>query len=352
MDIGKAILQVVERENLSEDEAFEVMDFIMDGLASDAQIASFLTALRMKGETVNEITGFARAMRCRSTKVNPSRSFLVDTCGTGGDMAGTFNISTTAAFIVAACGLPVAKHGNRSVSSNSGSADVLEALGVNIDLSPREVSSCIDKIGIGFLFSPAFHPAMKHVMKARKQVGIRTVFNLLGPLANPAGARRLLMGVFSGALTEPVAEVLMSLGVERALVVHGAGGLDEISTLGSTRITEVRNQALETYCIEPEMFGIRRAALNGVRGGSPRENAQITLRILGGEPGAGHDIAVLNTAGALVAGGRASDFTGGIGLAREAVYSGEAMHKLRLLQEYTKSMAGKGGRGEGNAGLP
>ncbi|MEW6105095.1 MAG: anthranilate phosphoribosyltransferase [Bacillota bacterium] len=348
MSIKNAIAKIVARENLTEDEAYAAVDEIMSGGATDAQIASFMTALRMKGETVDEIAGCARAMRSRALKVKPSADPLVDTCGTGGDMMNTFNISTTAALVVAACGLPVAKHGNRSVSSRSGSADVLEALGVNINLSPEAVAACIDETGIGFLFAPVLHVAMKYAIRARREVGIRTVFNILGPLTNPAGARIQLMGVYDANLTEPLAGVLVRLGVDAAFVVHGAGGLDEISTIGPTKVTEVRKNAINTYYIKPEDFGFARATPAELRGGEPRDNAEIILNILKGMPGPKRDVVVLNAAAALVAAGRAKHFAEGVRLAEEAIDSGEALRKLELLREFTNSVA----REEANAGAP
>lgn len=341
MTLTETIAAVVARNNLTEEEAYAAMTAIMSGQATDAQIAGLITALRMKGETGEEITGFARAIRAKALKVKPSKDGLVDTCGTGGDMAHTFNISTTAAFVVAACGLPVAKHGNRSVSSKSGSADVLEALGVKLNLSPAAVARCIDETGIGFLFAPAFHAAMKYAVRARKEVGIRTVFNLLGPLANPAGAAIQLMGVYDPGLTEPLAAVLSGLGADAALVVHGAGGLDEISTLGPTRITEVRNSKICTYGIDPEMLGIPRATAAELRGGDPWENAAITLNILKGEPGPKQDIVVVNAAAALFAASKVKDLAEGTRLAREAISSGEALRKLELLQQYTNRVTGE-----------
>ncbi|MFO7951900.1 MAG: anthranilate phosphoribosyltransferase [Bacillota bacterium] len=335
MTFTEAIAYVVEKGELSEEEAYQAMSAIMDGQITDAQIACFVTALRMKNETINEITGFARAIREKALKINPPHDFLVDTCGTGGDMRYTFNISTTAAFVVAACGLPVAKHGNRSVSSKCGSADVLEALGVNLDLSPVEVSRAIKETGIGFLFAPAFHAAMKHAGKARKEVGIRTVFNLLGPLTNPGAANIQLVGVFAPALTEVLGKVLYKLGLDSALVVHGAGGLDEVSTLGPTRITEVKNSLIRTYEISPGMFGIPEATASQLRGGSAEDNAKITLRVLEGRQGPEQDVVVINAAAALYAAGKVSRYKEGVEMAREAILSGAALQKLKLMQQYS-----------------
>ncbi len=347
MTISKAIACVVDKRNLSEEEAYRAMSAIMDGKITDAQIACFITALRMKNETIDEITGFARAIRAKAQKINPPHDYLVDTCGTGGDMGYTFNISTTAAFVVAACGLPVAKHGNRSVSSKCGSADVLEALGVSIDLSPVEVSRAITETGIGFLFAPAFHAAMKHAGRARKEVGIRTVFNLLGPLTNPGEANIQLVGVFAPELTEVLAKVLFKLGLDSALVVHGAGGLDEVSTLGPTRITEVKNSMIHTYEISPGMFGIPEATTSQLRGGSAKDNAEITLRVLEGKQGPEQDVVVINAAAALFAAGQVNSYKEGVEMAREAILSGEALQKLRLMQQYS-SMACRKGAGAEN----
>lgn len=341
MSLTDSIAAVVARRDLTEERARLAMDTIMSGNVSDAQVAAFITALRMKGESKEEITGFAKAIRSKGIIVKASRTNLVDTCGTGGDSSHTFNISTTAALVVTACGLPVAKHGNRSVSSKCGSADVLEALGVNINLSPSAAAGCIDEIGIGFLFAPAFHAAMKHAVRPRKEVGIRTVFNLLGPLVNPAGASVQLMGVYDPALTETLASVLSNLGTVTGLVVHGAGGLDEISTLGATRITELRNGSCKTYEITPEMFGMPVATIDDMRGGDSKENAAIIMRILGGEDGPRQDIVALNAAAALYAAGKARDLAGGLEMSRRAILSGRALEKLVALQEYSNKVMRK-----------
>ena len=343
MNVSEAISVVTTGNHLKEEEAFAVMSEIMSGAVSDARIAGLITALRMKGETVEEITGFVRAIRAKAEAIKPQTVGLMDTCGTGGDLLNTFNISTTAAFVVAACGVPVAKHGNRCVSSKSGSADVLEALGVELNISPEAAAECIDQTGIGFLFAPLFHAAMKYAVQPRKEVGIRTVFNLVGPLANPAGAAFQLVGVSDPALTEPLAGVLLALGAEAALVVHGAGGMDELSTLGETRVTEVKNKQITTYTLNPEMLGLPAAAPTDLGGGTAGENAVITRAILNGEPGPRQDIVVLNAAAALYAAGRAKDFHEGIKLAREAITSKEALQKLELLREFTgKINCGKG----------
>ncbi len=345
--ILESLKKVVEREDLSAEEAFMVMDEIMSGKATDAQIAAFLTALRVKGETVAEITGFARAMR---EKVSPvrvrgqveaaisgtDREALVDTCGTGGDASNTFNISTATAFVVAGAGIPVAKHGNRSVSSLCGSADVVEALGVSLELSPEQVGECIDEVGIGFLYAPLLHKAMKHVMAARREIRIRTVFNILGPLTNPAGASAQVLGVYEEKLTEVLAHVLNELGSQRAFVVHGLEGLDEISPSGESKISEVKGGHVRTYRVSPEDFGVKHASLSELQGGNAAENAQIIKRVLGGERGAKRDVVLMNAALAIAAGGKATDFHEGVKLAARSIDSGAAMEKLHRLVEFSR----------------
>ncbi|MBI4380626.1 MAG: anthranilate phosphoribosyltransferase [candidate division NC10 bacterium] len=345
--ILESLKKVVERENLSAEEAFMTMDEIMSGKATDAQIAAFLTALRLKGETVAEITGFARAMR---EKVSPvkvrgpvdasisgtDREALVDTCGTGGDASNTFNISTATAFVVAGAGIPVAKHGNRSVSSLCGSADVIEALGVNIELPPEQVGQCIDEVGIGFLYAPLLHKAMKYVMTARREIRIRTVFNILGPLTNPAGASAQVMGVYQEGLTEVLARVLNELGSRRAFVVHGLDGLDEISASGESQVSEVRGGHVHTYRVSPEDFGARRSRLSDLQGGNAAENAQIIRSLLGGEEGPKRDVVLMNASLAIAAGGKANDFHEGVKIAAQSIDSGAAMEKLRRLVEFSR----------------
>ncbi len=328
----EAIKSVVERKDLTLEQASAVMEEIMTGKATDAQIAALITALRLKGETVDEIAGFASAMRKHALPVKVKAVSLVDTCGTGGDAPNTFNISTTAAFIVAGAGVPVAKHGNRSVSSKSGSADVLEALGVKIELSPEEVAECIDRIGIGFLFAPCFHRAMKYAIGPRRQIGIRTVFNVLGPLTNPAGAEHQVVGVYDGALTEVIARALGNLGVKHALVVHGDDGADEITVTGGSTISELKDGAVETYRVHPEMFGMEVAPPASIAGGTAEENAEILMAVLGGEKGPKRDVSLLNAAAALVAADRAADLEEGIELASNSVDSGEARRKLEELR--------------------
>ena len=335
MLINEAIGTLVTGGDLSEGEAFQSLTAVIEGKATDSQIASFLTALRMKGESEEEITGFARAIRAKAIPVNPKVEGLVDTCGTGGDMTGTFNISTTAAFVVSACGLPVAKHGNRSVSSKSGSADLLESLGIEINLSAEAVERCIEETGIGFLFAPFFPSARKHVSRARKEMAIRTVFNILGPLVNPAGAHCQLMGVYDPHLTEMIGAVLLRLGVEKALVVHGAGGMDEISTLGPTRATEVRGGKINTYEILPQDYDFPLADIADLLGGDPGTNAVITGEILQGKPGPRADIVILNAAAALYTAGKAHDIAAGVTLAKTALDSGQAWEKLEQLRKYS-----------------
>lgn len=313
--------------HLSENEMIEAMNDIMEGRSTDAQTASFLTALRIKGETVEEITGAARVMREKASKIKAPEN-TVDTCGTGGDMAHTFNISTTAAIIVAAAGIPVAKHGNRSVSSSCGSADILEALGVKIDLEPKKVERCLEETGFGFMFAPLFHPAMKYSIGPRKEMGIRTIFNILGPLTNPAGAGRQVLGVFSDNLTETMANVLGNLGIIHAFIVHGEDGLDEITNTGSTKVSELKNGKVETYYITPEDFGFKKARSEDLAGGTAAENVKITLDILKGTGGPKRDITVMNAAAALLAGNASNDFSEAAKKVINTIDSGIALKKL------------------------
>lgn len=328
---------LVERNNLPEEKAREVMGEIMEGKATSAQIASFLTALRMKGETVAEITGFARAMLEKVDTFPMERDIVVDTCGTGGDSLNTFNISTVVAFLIAAAGLTVAKHGNRALSSRCGSADVLEGLGVKLTIAKEKVKECLEKIGIGFLFAPCYHPAMKYALAPRQEMGMRTVFNILGPLINPLGANVRLMGVHSSSLTEPLARVLKNLAVRSAFVVWGEDGLDEISITARTRITELKEGKIKTYYIRPEDFGIKRASLREIRGGDREENAGIVKDILEGEKGAKREIVLINTAACLVAAGRARDLKEGIEIAKDCIDSGKAKDKLESLIRFTNN---------------
>lgn len=337
-------------EDLTRAEADGAMEQILSGHATDSQIAELLGALRIKGETVDELVGFATAMRRYATKIFPSNYArrgepLVDTCGTGGDAKGTFNVSTAAAFVVAGAGVRVAKHGNRSISSKCGSADVLEALGVRIDLEPEQVARCIDEMGIGFLFAPAMHAATRHAMQARRELGGRTVFNLLGPLTNPAGASAQVAGVYRADYTELMARALGELGVERAFVVHGVDGLDEISIGGETGVAELRDGAVRSYTVVPEDFGLRRAPLEAILGGDANQNAQIIRKVLGRsslghEHGPHRDIVRANAAAALVASGRATDWLDGVRLATESIDSGAASKRLEALVAFSQSVAG------------
>lgn len=330
----KYIRIVSEEKDLTPAEAEDAMDIIMSGGATDAQIAGFLAFLRAKGETTDEITGFARIMRKKASIVPTSKS-AVDIVGTGGDLAGSFNISTTSSFVIAGTGLNVAKHGNRSVSSKSGAADVLESLGVKISLSPAQASACIQNVGISFLFAQSFHSSMRFVGKARREMGVRTVFNILGPLANPALSDYILLGVYDPALLETMATVLMNLGVKSAMIVYG-DGLDEVSVSGETKVCELRGKKIIKYSITPEEFGLKRYPKEDIVGGTPAENAQITLNILSGkEHGAKRDIVLLNSACAIYCTGAASSIEEGLEMARDSIDSGKALAKLEKLKEFS-----------------
>ncbi|NMB33865.1 MAG: anthranilate phosphoribosyltransferase [Clostridium sp.] len=331
------IAKLVEGRDLTETEVIEALNFIMEGNATQAQIGSFMTALRIKGETIEEITGCARVMRQKAERINLDKDYYIDTCGTGGDGANTFNISTAAAFVAAAGGVTVAKHGNRSVSSKSGSADVLEALGVNIDLGPIYVGECMKRSGIGFIYAPVFHKSMKHAANPRRELGIRTVFNILGPLTNPANAKGQLLGVFSETLTEPVANVLMNLGVERAMVIHGRDGMDEITTTSITKVSEVKNKRVINYELNPLDFGFNLAPKGELTSGGATESAKIILEIFQGKKGYKRDIVVINSAASLYVGKAASDINEGINLAQEIIDSGRALKKLNQLVDVTNS---------------
>jgi len=337
--IQDAIARTMRRESLAVAEAEAVMAQIMSGAATQAQIGAFLAALGTKGETAEEITGCAQAMRHSATPVRPQSRELVDTCGTGGDGGHTFNISTTAALVAAGAGLRVAKHGNRSISSRCGSADVFAALGVRVDLPPERVAACIDEVGIGFLFAPALHPAMKHAMGARRELGVRTVFNVLGPLTNPAGAAVQVLGVFDAGLTETLASVLQALGTRAAYVVHGADGLDELSTTGPNRVSELRNGAVRTFTLDPLTLGLLRCKLADLQGGDATTNAMLTRAVLQGERGPRRDVVVLNAAAALTAAGHASDLCEGLALAARAIDTGRAMDMLEHLVAFSNEAA-------------
>jgi len=337
------------RQSLTREDARAVMAEILSGKCSDAQIAALLVALHMKGETVEEIVGFAEAIRAAAVPLNihknstvdvsnTGRDALVDTCGTGGDASGTFNISTATALVVAGAGVRVAKHGNRSVSSKCGSADVMEALGVNINLSPARVTACLEEVGIAFLFAPAIHSAMKYVQPARRELRLRTVFNLLGPLTNPAGASAQVVGVYSDDLVEKLAEALSILGLRRAMVVHGEDGLDEITITGKTRIAEVRSGGVRGYEVTPEDFGLKRAPIEEITGGDAQANAAIIQEILEGRKSAKRDVVVLNAAAAIVVSGKAEDLRGAIPIAENAIDSGSAIDKLTRLVRFTTNL--------------
>jgi len=347
--IKQAIAKVVRQEHVTEKEMEEVMEEIMTGQATPAQIGSFITALRIKGETVDEITGAARVMRAKAKKVqannhlinldrdeiNMDDETILDTCGTGGDGTNTFNVSTTTAFVAAGAGVKVAKHGNRAVSSRCGSADVLENLGVNLDINDTSVERCIREIGIGFLYAPRYHGAMKYSAGPRREIGLRTIFNLLGPLTNPAGATVQVLGLYSPHLTKTIAQVLGRLGTREAFVVCGEGTYDEISICGPTTVSHLKEGKVETFEITPEEYGFHRAAPEAIRGGNARENAQIIRQILDGETGPKRDMVLLNAAAGFVAAGLDTDFAGGIHRAEDAIDSGSAREKLDSLVRLT-----------------
>jgi anthranilate phosphoribosyltransferase len=334
--IQRALAKLLDGHHLSREDAREVMGSIMRGEATPAQIAGFLIALRAKGETADEIAGCAEAMREHMLPVRPRRNDLVDTAGTGGDGAKTINISTAAALVAAAAGAGVAKHGNRAVSSASGSADVLEALGFDLELSPERVARSIDELGFGFLFAPTHHPAMRHAAPVRRELAARTVFNVLGPLTNPAGARAQVVGVYAPELVRTIAEVLAQLGARRAFVVHGAGGIDELSPAGPNFVCEVVGGGVRVRNIDPVEFGIERCDPGELRGGSPEENAAAIRAVFAGENGGRRSAILLNAAGAIAAGGHAEDLREGLELAREAVDSGAAAERLDQLIAFTQ----------------
>ncbi len=334
--LKRFITKVVDGVDLNEAESGEAMDVIMEGKAPPTQIASFLTALRMKGETIQEITGFARTMRAKAVRIQAKDGeCVVDTCGTGGDGKGTFNISTAVAFVAAGGGCTVAKHHNRSVSSQCGSADVLEALGVDYALPPERAETSLQEFGLAFLFAPSFHPATKHALVPRREIGIRTVFNLLGPLTNPAGATIHLAGLYREDLLQPVAEVLRNLGSKAAFVVHSEDHCDEISITGKTTICQLKDGSIATYQIEPEMVGLKRADLKEIQGGTPEKNADILLQVLRGKPGPPRDVVLLNAAAVFVAAEKVSNLRDGVEMARESIDSGRAMKKLEELIRFS-----------------
>ena len=334
--IEDATEYLLQKKNLEISQMAGAMEEIMSGHVQTPEIAAFLIALSQKGETVEEITAAAQIMRKHATKIYVQKDVILDTCGTGGDKLGTFNVSTIAAFIASGCGITVAKHGNRSVSSRCGSADILEALGINLTMSVDQLEKCLRDIGIAFLFAPHLHPAMKFAMAARKQIAQRTIFNILGPLTNPAGATHQLVGVFDAGRTETIARVLANLGSVHALVVHGEDGLDEITTTGATFVSEACKGKIRNYQIKPEDFGLRKATLDDLRGGTAGENAQILLGILNGEPGPKRDMAVLNAGCAIYTAEKAKSIEEAIVFAEESIDSGKALKKLQQLKEYSK----------------
>jgi anthranilate phosphoribosyltransferase len=336
--IKKAISALVSGQSLTMDQAAQVMEEIMEGKVTPAQFGAFVTALRLKGETVEEIAGLARTMRAKAIPVKASGP-VVDTCGTGGDGSATFNISTTAAFVVAGAGLKVAKHGNRAMSSQSGSADVLEALGVKIDLTAQQVEKCLEEVGIGFMFAPAFHPAMKYAAAPRREIGIRTVFNILGPLTNPARANSQVLGTADGSLLEKMALVLKNLGCSHALVVHGEDGLDEVTNTAKTQICELKDGQIKSSTVSPEDFGLPRASPDSLNGGTAEQNAARLRSVLSGVSGPAKDVVLMNAGAALLAGDRVASLESGIDLAREAVDNGRALAKLEELIKLTRSFA-------------
>lgn len=335
--IQKAVEILSQGWNLTADQMQAVMEEIMTGRADTSLIVSFLTDLSKKGETIEELTAAVQVMRRHATKINTSQKIVLDTCGTGGDRLGTFNISTAVAFVAAGCGITVAKHGNRSVSSRCGSADILEALGVNIHMPKERLEKCLDEIGIAFLFAQDLHPAMKHAMPARKQIGAKTMFNILGPLSNPAGATHQLIGVYNGSWTQILAKVLSKLGSVHAMVVHGKDGLDEITTTTGTYVSEANQGEISSYEIKPEDFGFKKAKLEELSGGDASVNAMILLDILGGKDGPRRDIVLFNAAAAIYVADKAGSIKEAVSLAKDSIDSKKALEKLNLLKEYSCS---------------
>lgn len=334
--IKRAIARVVAGEDLSESGAEQVMEIIMNGQATPAQITALLVALRLKGETIDEITGFARVMRKKATPVRTNHPLVVDTCGTGGDGVNTFNISTTAAFVIAGAGVPVAKHGNRSVSSRCGSADLLEALKVRLDLEPSQVEACLEEVGIAFLFAPSLHRAMGHAAGPRREIGIRTVFNILGPLTNPAGAAAQVVGVYEPELTGKLGGVLARLGTTHSFVVHGAGGLDEVSLCGPAIVCEAYKGSTREYSVDPVAYGLPRAPVNALSGGLPGENAALVMEVLRGGRGPRRDAVLINAAFGLMAAGVAAGLAEGLDRSVESIDGGAALDRLEQLVRFTQ----------------
>ena len=336
--IKETIAKLVEKKDLTEKETVAVMEEIMSGRATTSQIAAFITGLRMKGETVEEITGAAKVMRQKATNLDFTEKIIVDTCGTGGDNSNTFNISTVVALVAAGGGLLVAKHGNRSVSSKCGSADVMEKLGLNLKIPPEKVKESIAEIGIGFLYAPLFHAAMKYATPVRREIGIRTIFNILGPLTNPAKANVQLLGVYRPELTEVLANVLKNLGTKNTFVVYGEGNFDEVSITGKTKVSQLKNGEVRTYYIQPEDFGLGRRELEEIIGGTVEKNSRIILDILKGKKDAKREIVLLNAACLFIAAGKAGDFREGIKVAEEVIDSGKALKKLEALIEFSNDL--------------
>jgi anthranilate phosphoribosyltransferase len=339
MNMQAAIQAVIDRRDLSGEEMRAVMMAIMTGEATPAQTGGFLVGLRMKGETIDEIAAAAQVMRELATRVEVSGAHLVDTCGTGGDAAETFNVSTASAFVVAAAGGQVAKHGNRSVSSKCGSADVLEEAGVNLELTPAQVAQCVQQLGVGFMFAPLHHGAMKHAIGPRREMGVRTIFNVLGPLTNPAGAPNQVIGVFSDELLEPLARVLAQLGSEHVLVVHGEDGMDEISIAAATQVAELKQGSVSRYRIEPEAFGIQRGSLRDIQVASAGESLALIQRVFAGEPGPARDIVALNAGAAIYAAGLADSLQAGVARAQQVLAAGQARDKLEQLVQLSQDFA-------------
>jgi anthranilate phosphoribosyltransferase len=335
--INQNVEKVISGNNLTQEEMIESMTQIMSGDVTETQIASFLTALKIKGESIDEIVGGAKVLRSKAELVELQNYYTVDTCGTGGDKLGTYNISTAVAFVAAAADIKVVKHGNRSVSSKCGSADVLEALGVNINITPDQVKDCVEDVGIGFFYAPNFHKAMRFVGKTRKELGFRTIFNILGPLANPANANAQVLGVFDEALVQPMAEVLKNLGIKKAFVVHGKDGLDELSITDETSVCELNNGELKSYTITPEDFGFQRGTIEDIKGSDAQGNAEIIKNLLKGEKGAKRDILVLNAAAALVVGNKADSLKEGIDKAQKLIDDGLALEKLEAFVAKTSA---------------
>lgn len=337
--VQQTLEKLSRAHNLTQEEAGAAMEEIMTGQATNSQIAAFIMGLRMKGETAEEIAGCALVMRDKATPIITRHQHVVDTCGTGGDCAMTFNISTTVAFVLAGAGIPVAKHGNRSVSSKSGSADVLEALGVNLEISAKQVGNSLDELGIGFLFAPALHGAMKYAAAPRKELGIRTIFNILGPLTNPAKAQGQVLGVFDPQLTEIMAQVLLRMGTKEAFVLHGHQGLDEISLSGPSKVTRLHNGSLETFSLNPEDYGLQRVDNSALVGGTAEHNATITLKVLQGQLGPARDVVLINAALGIMSGNGAEDIREGLEMAARSIDSGAALGKLEELIAFSRQVA-------------